>query len=883
VGETTGSAGQGGGTAVRTGYDKLLSDSQRWNYAEISDLDHIGAIEGGVDGFAAMIFCSQSSTRGPVVGPDRKDMRVAKKDPIPGCAALQRLVDECSTADPGHGNDVSTHEESPLCLVDECSASDRAHCRNDRPQKESALEWAIAIDSMDDAIHIVDSDLRVVRCNTAFAQWCLKLGVPAEVVGRGLLDALPFLPPSACDEYRYVLDTGRTLVTKETMRVGAGDIATETRKIPIVREGVVSGVVTVIRDITQLRRAEEALRKSEATARAIFNATTDTVVLVDREGNILAVNEVGAGRLAKRPHELVGANIHDILPPGIATRRMEKCDEVVQSRKHVRFEDERAGRIVDNSLYPVFDAAGDVCAIAVYGRDITEERKAQEALERIFFLSVDMICVLDTDGNFRRVNPAFTRVLGYENKEVTGRHFLDFVHPDDVQATVREVEQRLSDGSPTTHFDNRCRCRDGSYRWLEWAATYIREEGLTYAVVRDITDREDEERKALEESRERFRSIVESTSDWIWEVDANGVYTYASPKVRDILGYDPEEVIGKTPFDLMPPDESERIGTEFRAIVQARRAFERLENCNLHRDGRLVLLETSGVPIIDKDGNLLGYRGIGRDVTERKQAEELRNYSEQLEKMVDLRTRELRDAQDALVRKEKLAVLGQLAGGVGHELRNPLGVISNAVYYLETKLSDADRAIKKHLALIASEVQHSEEIVSDLLEFSRTKPGKKEEIAISVLVAQVLERYTPPQKVKVTITMASDLPLVFVDSQQTRQVIGNLVTNAYEAMPDGGELFISAHAEDREVQLLVRDTGCGISHENMKMLFEPLFTTKEKGIGLGLAVSRILAQANGGSITAESEEGKGATFVVTFPVLKEENPCEKEGASETAR
>ena len=127
--------------------------------------------------------------------------------------------------------------------------------------------------------------------------------------------------------------------------------------------------------------------------------------------------------------------------------------------------------------------------------------------------------------------------------------------------------------------------------------------------------------EALREGEGRFRALTESTSDWIWEVDANRVYTYASPKVKDLLGYKPEEVIGKTPFDLMPPDEAERLGAIFRDIVASKRSFERVENINLHKDGRPVVLETSGVPFFDKNGNLSGYRGIDRDITERKMAE----------------------------------------------------------------------------------------------------------------------------------------------------------------------------------------------------------------------------------------------------------------------
>jgi len=147
--------------------------------------------------------------------------------------------------------------------------------------------------------------------------------------------------------------------------------------------------------------------------------------------------------------------------------------------------------------------------------------------------------------------------------------------------------------------------------------------------ARDITEcREVEE--ALRENEERFRSLVETISDWVWEIDRNGIYTYVSPKVKELLGYEPEEVVGKTPFDLMSEDEAERVGEMFREKVESREPISGLENTNLHKDGHHVVLETSGAPFFDADGNLLGYRGIDRDITERKRAEEaIKNAAEE--------------------------------------------------------------------------------------------------------------------------------------------------------------------------------------------------------------------------------------------------------------
>jgi signal transduction histidine kinase len=273
------------------------------------------------------------------------------------------------------------------------------------------------------------------------------------------------------------------------------------------------------------------------------------------------------------------------------------------------------------------------------------------------------------------------------------------------------------------------------------------------------------------------------------------------------------------------------------------------------------------------------YGAVQSELTERVRAEEaLQEYSERLEEMVEQRTQELQDAQEQLIRKERLAVLGQLAGGVAHELRNPLGVISNAIYFLQMVLSETDETTREYLGIISSEVRGAEKIISGILDFSRTQLPEREEITASDLVSQVLERRPPPEDVEVTTDIPSDLPPVFVDPRQIGQVLGNLVTNAYQAMPDGGQLIIAATVSSASpptptlqspfsnlhspISISITDTGCGIPEENLEKVFEPLFTTKAKGIGLGLAVSKNLVEANGGSIEVESEVRKGSTFTV---------------------
>jgi signal transduction histidine kinase len=257
--------------------------------------------------------------------------------------------------------------------------------------------------------------------------------------------------------------------------------------------------------------------------------------------------------------------------------------------------------------------------------------------------------------------------------------------------------------------------------------------------------------------------------------------------------------------------------------------------------------------------------GAIQDVTEQKLAEAaLQEYSERLEGMVDERTKDLRDAQEKLIRQEKLAILGQLAGGVGHDLRNPLSVINNAVYYLNMLQSDADESTQEYLNIIKMEVNTAERIVTDLLNFARTKDPAFEDASPSSLIEQALVKNPAPKSVEVSVDIPADLPLLYVDSRQIIQVLGNLIVNGYQAMPTGGKLSVCACTINQEIEISVSDTGTGISPENKKSIFEPLFTTKAKGIGLGLATSKNLVEANGGTIEFQSQKDVGSTFSIRF-------------------
>jgi signal transduction histidine kinase len=247
--------------------------------------------------------------------------------------------------------------------------------------------------------------------------------------------------------------------------------------------------------------------------------------------------------------------------------------------------------------------------------------------------------------------------------------------------------------------------------------------------------------------------------------------------------------------------------------------------------------------------------------------EMLKEYSENLETMVEDRTKELREVQEQLVRQEKLAILGQLAGGIGHELRNPLGAIKSAAYFLDIALEDPDPEVKEAVEILGKEVETSERIINSLLDYARSKPPTKRKTDVNPVIQESLSHVDVPENVEVQSQLDEGLPSILADPDQLTMVFGNIILNAAQAMPDGGQLTVKSEASSPErVAISFSDTGVGISEENLGKIWEPLYTTKAKGIGLGLAITKTIVEAHGGTIEVESTVGEGTTFTVKLPL-----------------
>lgn len=408
--------------------------------------------------------------------------------------------------------------------------------------------------------------------------------------------------------------------------------------------------------------------------------------------------------------------------------------------------------------------------------------------------------------------------------------------------------------------------------------------GIYYAMRKQ---EEDEIKRAKEEWERTFDAITEP----IMILDINHTIVKANKAMADKLGVTPSEARGLTCYKAVHGLEAPHPDCPHSKLL----ADGQVHSTEIYEErlGGYFIITVS--PVYDPEGRLTGSIHASLDITDRKKMEEkLRMLNEELEIKVGERTAQLMKAQEELSRKERLTMLGQLAGGVGHELRNPLGVISNAVYFLKTVLSDANETVKEYLNIIKDEVDNSQRIISDLLDLSRTKTTQTKAISVQELIRPGLAKCVIPENITMQIDLPETLPDVLADPRQMSQVFQNLITNALQAMPEGGSLSISArkvhgsklmadsnndigselsaksYKQDTDfVVISVSDSGKGISTENIEMLFQPLFTTKARGIGLGLAISRRFAEANNGKLEVESRGGEGATFTLTLPVADE--------------
>lgn len=406
----------------------------------------------------------------------------------------------------------------------------------------------------------------------------------------------------------------------------------------------------------------------------------------------------------------------------------------------------------------------------------------------------------------------------------------------------------------------------GLLRRIGHLASLALENARLYAAAQGELEERRRAEEALAESEAKFRAIVETTEEWVWEIDEHGVTTYTNPAIERILGYSPEELVGRDSLELMHPEDRERIERELPALAAGKEGWSGYVLRWRHVDGSYRSLESNATPILDAAGNLHGYRGTDRDVTERMLAEAEREAARRELTAQNERLRELDKLKD-----EFIAL-------VSHELRTPLTSIRGYTeLLLDGEGGDLTEEQRRFLGVVERNSHRLLHLVGDLLFLAQIEAGKlvldADSLDLAALASDSVEAARPAAEEKgVTLTLATGpAPLLVADRARIAQLLDNLVSNAVKFTPSGGHVDVRVRELEARAVIEVSDSGIGIPAGERQFLFQRFYRTSTateqaiQGTGLGLAISKAIVEAHGGEIDVESEEGAGTTFLVSLP------------------
>lgn len=490
----------------------------------------------------------------------------------------------------------------------------------------------LVFDTLDDGVCLLDGEGRVEMVNAAALD--LLRRTESELLGRTAGELMTFGGAAPSLDER--------LASGQSCRDEAGELTTgDGRRIPVVfslgpigHDGEAAGSVLRFRDASAAQFCDLALRESEMKLHAILDAIVDGVIAIDRSGIIQLVNPAAEVLFGYRAAELLGRNVRMLMP----SPDREAHDQYLANylttgvRKIIGIGREVLGLRKDGSEFPLYLSVGEArdgarhWFVAVI-HDLTRRKHVEQQLHMLSSAvqqSPSAVLIANLEGTIEYVNPSFTRLTGYTAEEAVGRNPSLLRAPHTTPEQYRRLWQTLlSGGIWQEEIQDRKKCGD-LYWALESISPIRNEKGeITHflAIQQDITEQK-EARETLRESEERFRQVAEMTGEWIWEQDPEGRYIYSSGAVREILGYEPDEILGKRYLDLMTDEDRQHWSGELAPTPDIQQRFYRLVNRYRHRDGHEVFTESTGEPIVDRSGRVVKWRGVDHNITVRKRFED---------------------------------------------------------------------------------------------------------------------------------------------------------------------------------------------------------------------------------------------------------------------
>jgi len=764
----------------------------------------------------------------------------------------------------------------------------------ERKRLEEALEenrqkFSLHLETITDVIYSLDPEFRVISVSPSVES---VLGYkPEELIGR-YFQHLNVLAPEYLE--KAVSDTSRVLAGERISSTEYEFIAKDgARKFgevsgaPIIApDGRITGLISVARDVTERKRAEEALEEREENFRALAENSLDAITVFAEEGIPVYANRRAAEVTGYSIAERTDKTFLEFVHPEESEKLMERYKRRIEG-KPVPSQYETVIVRKDGKSVPIEVAATRTLwrgkpAVLVMYRDITERKLTEEALRdseeklRLMFESVtDGITVTDLEGKIVQLNDAVLGLHGYDSKEeVVGHSAFELIAEKDHARAIENLKRTLEEGY-VRNLEYTFLTKNGKEFDAELSAAVLRDaSGMPVgfiAITRDITERKRMREKLLR-SEEHFRSLIENSSEAIAIVNGEGLVSYESPSFERLLGYKLEDHIGKRPLEYVHRDDRSRVVNALAELMQNPGAIVRDELRVWHKNGSLRNVEVIGQNLLD-DPAVGGIVANIRDITERKQAEEeLQHLYEQ--------ERELRQLlEDEMKRRV------EFTRALAHELKTPLTSVLASSDLLVSELRDeALQTLAKGIRQGASNLNSR---IDELLDLARGEVGmlqlRLEAVDLSQLLRETADIMTPlalKRGQSLVLALPSPLPPVRADAARLQQVVTNLLSNALKFTPLGGNIRLGARQRGSAVVVEVRDTGRGMSKEEQKGLFEPYHRLDREpsgGLGLGLALCRMLVELHGGQIWVRSNVGRGSIFGFSLPLeVADEQAVESE-------
>ncbi|EIJ42685.1 PAS domain S-box [Beggiatoa alba B18LD] len=615
----------------------------------------------------------------------------------------------------------------------------------------------------------------------------------------------------------------------------------------------------------------------------VVEKTNNAVIITDAHQKIEWVNQGFTRLTGYKLHEVIGR------VPGHFLQGIETNPETVKYIHQKLVEGDgfqveivnysKTGRRYEVSIetQPIYDKRGQIAQYVAIESDITQRKLAEsEMLQTKDFLNTIVshlpVALFAKDPeNLRFIlwNKHCEELFGLTENEVLGKTDYDFFPAKEASFYQSYDRHVLTNKTLVDLPEEVIHTKDRGERIAHTRKVAVigqdKKVSMLLVILEDITEQKNAE-QALLASENRFRSLIEASSDWVWETDMQFRNQYSSPKVKELLGYTPEEIQGHSLYEFIVTKEREQAIQTVSQCLHTEKVFRYLQHQWVHKDGHLVILEINGVPVFNAKGKSVGYRGTARDVTTRYE----------MEMAVRQQAQELGLLNQELLRASRLK--DEFLANMSHELRTPLNSILALIEILQEQVyGNVNAQQQKYLKNIENSGRHLLALINDILDLSKIAAGKMElEIQRVVLedICQTSMNFIREQalrkKIRVTTHYDHHVNKIDADERRLKQILINLLTNAVKFTPEKGEIGLEYKgiADKRLLEIHIWDTGIGIDKNALPNLFKPfiqLSTTQEEGTGLGLALVRRLTALHGGDIQVSSEVGKGSRFIISLP------------------